>query len=243
MINRKMFKSAVIITAIMLSLTACGKKEQPVSAEPAQTIEESTEESVESLEVTPSPTVEPTTEPEEESSSSEESLDNSESEVDTEEESLGYEIIDIEDKTLYATQNCNLRSGPGTDYEKVGSLSYAQQITVNGKVEQDGKIWWVLKSDTEEKQMVSGGLVSETKPATQSSSGNGSSGNSGSTGIGGGTGSSGTGGGSGTGSSGTGGSGGGSSQPPADDGFDAGSIGLPDVGGMQDWGGGGWISE
>ena len=41
----------------------------------------------------------------------------------------------------------------------VGSLSYAQEITVNGKVEKDGKQWFVLQSDTEEKQMVSGSLI------------------------------------------------------------------------------------
>lgn len=223
MINRKMMKSTILITAILLSLTACGKKEQPVSAEPVQTIEESTEESLESLnslEVTPSSTVEPTTEPEEESSSNEESSDNTENEVDTtednEENTLGYEIIPMDDTVMYATTNCNLRSGPSTDYDKVGGLSYAQEVTVNGKVEtEDGKLWWVLKSDTEEKQMVSGGLVSTTKPVQQSSSGNGSS-----TGTGGGTPQQPSSGGNGSGN----------------DGFDAGAMGLPE------WGSGGFGS-
>lgn len=261
MINRKRITSSILITAVALSLAGCGEKEMPVSAEAAQTAEESTEESTEesvgSTEPAPSPTVAPTEEPAEESSDSEEisgveeNVESSESEsgaTEEEENALGYEITPVDDKVLYALQSCNLRSGPGTDYEKVGSLSYAQKITVNGKVEQGSKLWWVLKTEDGSIQMVSGGLVSEVKPSTgNNGSGGGSSGNNGNNnGNGGQPQQSGD-------SQPSDGNGGQpqtppqTQQPPVDDG---GGIGdgfnwdeLEDVGGIEDWGGGSWFAD
>lgn len=191
--NKKLFKSAVIITAVMLSVSGCAggcsKQAEPVIAESTEETPEPEEsipeESEESLEPTPSPTVEPTEEPVEESSESEEEISSEEVEPEESEPDLGYEIIPIDEVTMYATTNCNLRSGPGTQYDKVGSLSYAQEITVDGKVEKDGKQWFVLQSDTEEKQMVSGTLVVYQKPQPQQTTkpsgntGNGNTGNNG----------------------------------------------------------------
>ncbi len=74
---------------------------------------------------------------------------------------------------MYAATNANLRSGPGTEYDIVGSLSYAQEITVNGKVESGDKIWLVLKTEDGTTQMVSATLVSQTKPQPQQSNNNG----------------------------------------------------------------------
>lgn len=74
---------------------------------------------------------------------------------------------------MYAATNCNLRSGPGTEYDIVGSLSYAQEITVNGKVESGDKRWLVLKTEDGTTQMVSATLVSQTKPQPQQSNNNG----------------------------------------------------------------------
>ena len=179
--NKKLFKSAVIITAVMLSVSGCAggcsKQAEPVIAESKEETpepEESTpEESEESLEPTPSPTVEPTEEPVEESSESEE-VEQEESEPD-----LGYEIIPIDEVTMYATTNCNLRGGPGTQYDKVGSLSYAQEIVYNGKVEDGDKLWLVLKTDDGSTQMVSGSLVSRDKPQPQQSKPSGNTGTGG----------------------------------------------------------------
>ena len=243
MTNKKLFKSAVIISAVMLSVSGCAggcsKQAEPVIADatvetPAP--EESTE-SVESTEPTPSPTVEPTQESIDDTISSE-SEDNIESEEDTINEEdiqseevepdLGYTIIAIDEVTMYATTNANLRSGPDTTYDIVGSLTYAQEIVCNGKVADGDKEWLVLKTEDGSTQMVSAKLVSRTKPQPQSSSGG--SGSNGSTTTqqpsGGGQPSSGGSGG------GNGGSGGGT--PPADDGgFDPGAVGLPE------WGAGG----
>ena len=237
MTNKKLFKSALIITAVMLSVSGCAggcsEQTEPVIAD--ATVEtpepEESTESTESTEPTPSPTVEPTQESIDDTISSE-SEDNIESEEDTINEEdiqseevepdLGYTIIAIDEVTMYATTNANLRSGPGTDYDKVGSLTYAQEIVCNGKVADGDKEWLVLKTEDGSIQMVSAKLVSRTKPQPQSSSG--SSGSNGSTTTqqpsGGGNGGSGGSGG------GTGGSGGGQPSGGED------SVGFDDPNGM-----------
>ena len=231
MTNKKLFKSAVIISAVMLSVSGCAggcsKQAEPVIAD--ATVETpAPEESTESSEPTPSPTVEPTQESIDDTISSE-SEDNIASEENTinEEEiqseevepDLGYTIIAIDEVTMYATTNANLRSGPDTTYDIVGSLTYAQEIVCNGKVADGDKEWLVLKTEDGSTQMVSAKLVSRTKPQPQSSGG--SSGGNGSTTTqqpsGGGQPSSG----------GNGGSGGG--QPS---GGDPGSVGFDDPNGM-----------
>jgi len=178
MTNKKLFKSAVIITAVMLSVSGCAggcsEQTEPVIADATVETPEPEEriESVESTEPTPSPTVEPTQESIDDTISSE-SEDNIESEENTINEEdiqseevepdLGYTIIAIDEVTMYATTNANLRSGPDTTYDIVGSLTYAQEIVCNGKVESDGKVWYVLKNE-DKTEMVSGSLLSTTKP-------------------------------------------------------------------------------
>ena len=133
--NKKLFKSALIITAVMLSVSGCAggcsKQTEPVIADATVETPEPEEsvESIESAEPTPSPTVEPTQESIDDTISSE-SEDNIESEEDTINEEdiqseevepdLGYTIIAIDEVTMYATTNANLRSGPGTTYDVNG---------------------------------------------------------------------------------------------------------------------------
>ena len=239
MTNKKLFKSALIITAVMLSVSGCAggcsKQAEPVIADATVETPEPEEsvESIENTEPTPSPTVEPTQESIDDTISSE-SEDNIESEENTinEEEiqskevepDLGYTIIAIDEITMYATTNANLRSGPDTTYDIVGSLTYAQEIVCNGKVEDGDKEWLVLKTEDGSIQMVSAKLVSRTKPQPQSSSGSSGSGGSSNTQqpSGGGQPSSGGSGG------GNGGSGGG--QPSGSG--DPGSVGMGEAGGM-----------
>ena len=244
MTNKKLFKSALIITAVMLSVSGCAggcsKQTDPVIADATVETPEPEEsvESIESAEPTPSPTVEPTQESIDDTISSE-SEDNIESEENTINEEdiqskevepdLGYTIIAIDEVTMYATTNANLRSGPDTTYDIVGSLTYAQEIVCNGKVADGDKEWLVLKTEDGSIQMVSAKLVSRTKPQPQSSSGSSSSGGGSSTQqpSGGGQPSSGGSGG------GNGGSGGGT--PPADDGDVTGGA----LSGLPEWGAGG----
>ena len=244
MTNKKLFKSAAVITAVMLSVSGCAggcsKQTDPVIADATVETPEPEEsvESIESTEPTPSPTVEPTEESIDDTISSE-SEDNIASEENTinEEEiqskevepDLGYTIIAIDEVTMYATTNANLRSGPDTTYDIVGSLTYAQEIVCNGKVADGDKEWLVLKTEDGSTQMVSAKLVSRTKPQPQSSSGSsgGSSSTTTTTPSSGGNGGSGGSGGSGGGNGGSGGSGGG--QPS---GGDPGSVGMGEAGGM-----------
>lgn len=251
MVNKKLFKSAFIITAVMLSVSGCAggcsKQAEPVIAESTEETpepEESTpEESSESLEPTPSPTVEPKESISEESFESEEEIPSEEVEPEERESDLGYEIIPIDEVTMYATTNCNLRGGPGTQYDKVGSLSYAQEIVCNGKVEDGDKLWLVLKTDDGSTQMVSGSLVSRDKPQPQQSK------PSGNTGTGGGGSSQQPSSGTGQPSGGNGGSGGGGGQPSGGGdggGFDASFFpGATEAGGQGSGGGSGlnWTTD
>ena len=84
-----------------------------------------------------------------------------------------YSIEEMTPVTMYATKACNVRSGPATTYDKVGSLAYGQAVTVEGKVVYNDKTWFKLsaQSDTSpEIEMVSSSLLSQTKPSTQSKS-------------------------------------------------------------------------
>lgn len=84
-----------------------------------------------------------------------------------------YKIIPLDEATMYATQACNVRSGPSTKYERIGGLAYSEEVTVVGKAEYDGSTWYVLKSDdAEETKMVSAKLLTDTKPQPQQSTTN-----------------------------------------------------------------------
>lgn len=174
--NRNVYyMTAVVLTSSMLALTACGsKQEEPVTSESVESMEEPEEVQEPEEEVKESEEREPE---DKEDTEKEESEDNQESEPDTGEEEipeednssdLGYEIIPTDETLYYATTNCNVRSGPGTAYDVVNGLSYAQEITVNGKVETADSVWYVIKTDGDT-QMVSGSLLSTTKPAPRQS--------------------------------------------------------------------------
>lgn len=45
-----------------------------------------------------------------------------------------YTVTDM-DKTMYAKQSVNIRKGPGTEYDKVGSLTTNTEVTVTGKTD------------------------------------------------------------------------------------------------------------
>ncbi len=239
MTNKKMFKSAAVITAVMLSVSGCAggcsEQTEPVIADATVETPEP-EESIEPKEPTPSPTVEPTQESIDDtiSSESEDNIESEENIINEEdiqseevEPDLGYTIIAIDEVTMYATTNANLRSGPDTTYDKVGSLTYAQEIVCNGKVEDGDKEWLVLKTEDGSTQMVSAKLVSRTKPQPQSSSGSSSSGGTTTTPSSGGNGGSSDGnGGSGGSGGGNGGSGGGQPSGGED------NVGFDDPNGM-----------
>ena len=180
MIKKKLFKSAVIITAVMLSVSGCaggcGKQAEPVIADSVVETPEP-EESLESVEPTPSPTVEPTEKPVEES---EESTENEEStsvveestEEESSEESTGIEIVEELDKTMYAQTACNARSGDSTDFEKITSMSKGESVHVTGRTAND----WYRVDWNNEVVYISSSLLGLEKPVVQQQSSGGGNG-------------------------------------------------------------------
>ena len=190
MTNKKLFKSAVIITAVMLSVSGCAggcsKQTDPVIADATVETPEPEEsvESIESTEPTPSPTVEPTEESIDDTVSSE-SENNIESEVDTPEteedtentsESTGIEIVEELDLQMYVQTSANARSGDGTDYEVVTTFSINTELHVTGRTSND----WYRVEWGDGVVYIAGSLLGDKAPSTQqpnsgSSSGEGSS--------------------------------------------------------------------
>lgn len=171
--DKKMFLSVIWITTVMLLAGGCGKQTEPVSADPTETVKEvDTEESTEEgLEESSEPTSSPTALPEESKESSEDETAVEDNTVAEDEVIKDDGIIPIDDTVMYAAGDCNIRSGAGTQYDKVGSLSKGEAVTVNGKVESDeDKLWYVIKTEDGSTQMVSASMLSETKPVTQTSS-------------------------------------------------------------------------
>ena len=172
MTNKKLFKSALIITAVMLSVSGCAggcsEQTEPVIADATVETpepEESTESS-ESSEPTPSPTVEPTKEPVEESSESE--VDTPETEEDTENtsESTGIEIVEELDLQMYVQTSANARSGDSTDYEVVTTFSANTELHVTGRTAND----WYRIEQSEGDVYISGKLLGAEKAVIQQQS-------------------------------------------------------------------------
>ncbi len=181
--NKKLFKSALIITAVMLSVSGCAggcsKQTEPVIADATVETPEP-EESTESTEPTPSPTVEPTQESIDDTISSE-SEDNIESEVDTPEteedtentsESTGIEIVEELDLQMYVQTSANARSGDGTDYEVVTTFSINTELHVTGRTSND----WYRVEWGDGVVYIAGSLLGDKAPSTQQPSGGSSSG-------------------------------------------------------------------
>lgn len=70
-------------------------------------------------------------------------------------------INDVDETTMYATKNCNLREGPSTNTKVVGSLSKGEKITKTG-ISSDKK-WTRLKYENKV-VYVSSSLISSEKP-------------------------------------------------------------------------------
>ncbi len=186
--NKKFYYLAtLIVTSGMLMFTGCSKKAEPVISESVEQTEPAEEPEPEEP-ATPSNQVDNTTEVVEaqkpvESGDSANGSDvaGADNEGGLTDEEINAEVIDAEDSIeseytiipmddtqMFATSNANIRRGPSTSYEKAGSLSFSQEVTVIGKVESDGSTWYVLKTgNAEDVQMVSSSLLSTTKPVQQ----------------------------------------------------------------------------
>lgn len=78
--------------------------------------------------------------------------------------------IEILDKTMYAKGSVNTRSGPSTDYEKLGGLTTNQEVHVTGQSKETR--WYEIEINGS-KQYVSNQFLSDTKTqVTQASNSN-----------------------------------------------------------------------
>lgn len=158
---KKILFSALILSLLLATLTACGAEtQQPTTPEPAPQADQVEPEKPE-LPAEPNPEpladLEPATEPE--------------PVVDVEPEAEPQEIYTFDDcnEIVYATSQVNLRSGPSTDYDKVGSLKTADSVTRTGIGIDQFENWSrvVLSDGTE--VYVNNNYISTTKPVTQQS--------------------------------------------------------------------------
>lgn len=77
-------------------------------------------------------------------------------------ESTGIEIVEELDKTMYAQQNCNSRSGDGTNYDKVASIEKGAQLHVTGRTSND----WYRVEWGDGVVYIAGSLLGDTAPTT-----------------------------------------------------------------------------
>lgn len=100
-------------------------------------------------------------------------------EVVSESEVLEDSPITLMDTILFAQRSVNVRSGPGTDYEKLGTLSTNQEVTVTGRdnesgwyqIEYNGSTAFVSDSYLGEGKVVVSAPVSNTGNAGNNSAG------------------------------------------------------------------------
>ena len=80
------------------------------------------------------------------------------------------------EETVYATGTVNIRSGPSTDTEKVGSLSRGQSVTRTGVGTGDYAKWSRVELEDGTEVYIASSYISTTKPTTQSTTNNGGGG-------------------------------------------------------------------
>ena len=164
-----MKKRIIALLVMSLSLTACSNQATTSEPEPqTETISTEPETETTSLE-------EETTETETESKADEQLQ--SEAGQTTSEES-NYTITPMT-ATLYAQQAVNLRQGPGTNYDKTGSLSTNQSVEVTGYTDVASGKWYQLSNGSfvSSKYLSTDKVVIKT-PTNNNSSNSGSNSNS-----------------------------------------------------------------
>lgn len=70
-----------------------------------------------------------------------------------------YDVTDIEDKTMYSKTSLNVRKGPGTNFDKVGTLSLNEAVKCVGQCENG---WYKIEFNGSD-AYVSGKYLSDTK--------------------------------------------------------------------------------
>ena len=148
--------------ALALSLTACGqpKAEQPTDPAPSTSAPEpiATPEPIKDTTPEPEPEQTPATPVETEDTQPPEETESQEDEV---------QLFTEVNETVYATGTVNLRSGPSTAHDKVGSLNKSDSVTRVGIGTADAEGWSRIQLSDGSIVYVSNKYLSTTKPVVQ----------------------------------------------------------------------------
>ena len=148
--------------ALALSLTACGqpKAEQPTDPAPSTSTPEpiATPEPIKDTAPEPKPEQTPAAPVETEDTQPPEETESQEDEV---------QLFTEVNETVYATGTVNLRSGPSTAHDKVGSLNKSDSVTRVGIGTAEAEGWSRIQLSDGSLVYVSNKYLSTTKPVVQ----------------------------------------------------------------------------
>ena len=148
--------------ALALSLTACGqpKAEQPMDPAPSTSAPEPI--------ATPEPIKDTTPEPEpEQTPAAPVETEDTQPPEETESQEDEVQLFTEVNETVYATGTVNLRSGPSTAHDKVGSLNKSDSVTRVGIGTADAEGWSRIQLSDGSLVYVSNKYLSTTKPVVQ----------------------------------------------------------------------------
>ena len=172
------------VALLLASLTACNKPQaDQQDTEPNPTQAATSTPAPEEPSTTPEPeaTKAPTTQapaaPEQLSSKTQATPDENEAsqppeETDPQEPAEIDPFTEVNEQ-VWATDTVNIRSGPSTDTEKVGSLSRGQSVTRTGVGTGDYAKWSRVELEDGTVVYIASSYLSTTKPSTQSTTNNG----------------------------------------------------------------------
>ena len=160
---KKAILAALILSLLMATLTACGTEaQQPTTPEPTP---QANQIEPEKPELPADPTPEPLADVK--SSTEPEPV----ADVEPEPEPAPENILTFTDcnEIVYATDTVNLRSGPSTDYEKVGSLKSGDSVVRTGTGIDQFENWSRIQLADGSEVYVNNNYISTTKPVVQQS--------------------------------------------------------------------------
>ena len=167
---------------LALSMAGCGGQTAPAPQEPKQEVQQAEPVSME----TPAPPVEtkPEAEPEDMEPVDVQTDEVEDNETPPVEEVQTVDLFTTVNETVYATGAVNLRSGPGTTFDAVGSLATGDSATRTGIGTGEAENWSRIILDFGEEVYVSSNYLSLTRPSVQQAQPvNASSGGSGGSGT------------------------------------------------------------
>lgn len=160
---------------LLVSLTACHKPQadQPTEPDPPQTVT-TTQADVS----TPEPLADPKPEPPEQAPASPDQLsdtipaapdevEDTQPPEETESQEDEVQLFTEVNETVYATGTVNLRSGPSTAHDKVGSLNKSDGVTRVGIGTAEAEGWSRIQLSDGSTVYVSNKYLSTTKPVVQ----------------------------------------------------------------------------